>query len=116
MKIFVYVALTLAGLALASCRFPNGVAENHFTVVATPGMSAPILLNEATGESWRLTDSGWQPIAIPLKEHAVESGEIKNEPEALGNRVIKTTNGDDFVITPEMQKGIDEARARREGR
>ena len=78
MKIFVYVALTLAGLALAGCRFPNGVAENHFAVVATPSMSAPILLNEATGESWRLTDSGWQPIAI-LKERAVESDKIKPE-------------------------------------
>ena len=78
MKTFAYIALALAGLALASCRFPNGASENHFAVVATPSMSAPILLNETTGESWRLTDSGWQPIAM-LKEGAVGTGDINKE-------------------------------------
>ena len=74
MKTFTYIALTLAGLVLASCRLPDGVAEHHFAVVATPALSAPILLNETTGDSWRLTDAGWQPIAI-LKEGAASTKE-----------------------------------------
>ncbi len=78
MKTFACVTLTLASLVLASCRFPDFAAERHFVVVANPGMPAPILLNETTGESWRLTDSGWQSIAM-VKEGATTANDARKE-------------------------------------
>ena len=78
MKSFTCIALALASFALASCRFPDMASENHFVVVAYSGMSAPVLLNENTGESWRLTDSGWQPIAM-LKAGAATADDVRKE-------------------------------------
>ena len=62
MKTLIYIVLIFVGLALGGCRFPDGEAKINFKVIAVPGMSTAILLNETTGESWRLTDSEWQPI------------------------------------------------------
>lgn len=78
MKTLAYITLTLVFLSLVSCRFPGNKEESHFAVIACPGISAPILLNETTGESWQLTHSGWQPIAM-LKESVATADDIRKE-------------------------------------
>ncbi len=78
MKTFAYIMLTLVFLLLVSCSFLAKKEESHYTVIACPGMSTPILLNETTGESWQLTHSGWQPIAM-LKGVVATSNDIRKE-------------------------------------
>lgn len=66
MKKFVPVtfSLFLAGFALAGCSDVKVESEdeNRFAIVSHASMPEPILLNQKSGETWRLTEDGWQPI------------------------------------------------------
>ena len=68
-------ALTVAGGALAGCsevELETG-DEKRFAIVTHAGMSQPILLDQESGETWRLTEAGWQPIqALTRKGKAVD--------------------------------------------
>ncbi|HUU71729.1 MAG TPA: hypothetical protein VMW70_03825 [Burkholderiales bacterium] len=56
--------LTVAGGALAGCSEVELEAgdEKRFAIVSHAGLSQPILLDQESGETWRLTEAGWQPI------------------------------------------------------
>ncbi|KPK31867.1 MAG: hypothetical protein AMJ66_07635 [Betaproteobacteria bacterium SG8_40] len=67
--------LLLGSFVLAGCSDVDVEAEgeNRFAIVSNAGMSQPILLNQESGETWRLTDEGWQPIqALDRKGRAVD--------------------------------------------
>ena len=68
-------ALVVAGVALAGCSEVELEAEDEkrFAIVSHSGMSQPILLDQESGETWRLTETGWQPIqALTRKGKAVD--------------------------------------------
>ena len=58
------LVLVLGSFGLAGCSDVEVEAEDkkRFTIVSTAGLPQPILLNQATGETWQLADSGWQRI------------------------------------------------------
>lgn len=66
MKTRVALALLLGSLFLAGCSDVDVESdnENRFTLVSHAGMPQPILLNQKSGQTWRLTDQGWQPIRV----------------------------------------------------
>jgi hypothetical protein len=77
MKKFVLITLALlfAGFALVGCSDVEVDAEdnNRFTIVSHDGMPQPILLNRKSGQTWRLTEEGWQPIkALDRKGRVVD--------------------------------------------
>ena len=74
-KVAIALALLFGSFVLAGCSDVDVEAEdtNRFAIVSHAGMSQPILLNQESGETWRLTGEGWQPIqALDRKGRAVD--------------------------------------------
>ncbi len=74
-NVAITLALLLGSLVLAGCSDVEVEAgdKNRFTIVSHAGMSQPILLNQESGETWRLTGEGWQPIqALDRKGRPVD--------------------------------------------
>ena len=67
------LVLVLGSLGLAGCSDVEVEAEDEkrFTIFSTAGSPQPILLNQATGETWQLTDSGWQRMRVVSKNGKV---------------------------------------------
>ena len=63
------LVLLLGSLGLAGCSDVEVETEDkkRFTIFSNTGSPQPILLNQVTGETWRLTDSGWQRIGVVAK-------------------------------------------------
>ena len=75
MKIGAVLVLAVAGLCLAGCSEVEIESEDEmrFTIVSHSGVSDPILLDQANGRTWRLTEEGWQPIpALDRKGRTVD--------------------------------------------
>ena len=74
MRVVIFtLVLILGSLAVAGCSDVEVEAEDEkqFTIVSISGQPQPILLNQVTGETWRLTDSGWQRIGALSKKGKV---------------------------------------------
>jgi hypothetical protein len=67
------LVLVLGSLGLAACTDVEIETEDEkrFTIFSIAGTPQPILLNQETGESWQLTDSGWQRIREVVKNGKV---------------------------------------------
>ena len=67
MKVMVFILVLVVGsLGLAGCTDIEVEAQDHkrFSIFSNAGSPQPILLNQVTGETWQLTDSGWQRIRV----------------------------------------------------
>ena len=67
------LVLVLGSLGLAGCSDVEVETgdEKQFTIFSGTGSPQPILLNQVTGETWRLTDSGWQRIGLVARNGKV---------------------------------------------
>ena len=69
-SVSITLVLIFGFASLAGCTDVEveAAGKKNFTIVSTAGMPQPILLNQVTGETWRLTDAGWQPIGALSKK------------------------------------------------
>ena len=60
------LVLVLGSLGFAGCSEIEVESEDkkRFTIFSNAGSPQPILLDQVTGESWQLADSGWQRIRV----------------------------------------------------
>lgn len=67
------LVLVLGSLGLAGCTEIEVESEDNkrFTIFSNTGSPQSILLDQVTGESWQLTDSGWQRIRLVVKNGKV---------------------------------------------
>jgi len=71
------LVLVLGSLGLAGCTDVEVEAqdERRFAISSNAGSLQPILLNQVTGETWQLTDSGWQRIRVLARNGKVTDWE-----------------------------------------
>jgi len=67
------LVLVLGSLGVAGCSDVEVESEDEkrFTIVSNVGSPQPILLDQVTGETWQLADSGWQRIRLVAKNGKV---------------------------------------------
>lgn len=60
------LVLVLGSLGFAGCSEVEVESEDEkrFTIFSNAGSPQPILLDQITGETWQLKDSGWQRIRL----------------------------------------------------
>ena len=60
------LVLVLGSLGFAGCSEVEVEFEDEmrFTIFSNAGSPQPILLDQVTGETWQLTDPGWQRIRL----------------------------------------------------
>lgn len=58
------IAIVVGTVLLSGCTDVevNSEDEKQFAIFASAALPQPILLNQVTGETWALTESGWQRI------------------------------------------------------
>jgi len=75
----VIFALALALGALSGCNEVELETkdEQRYSIVSHSGMAQPILLDQESGKTWRLTDEGWEPIqAFSKKGKAIDWDDV----------------------------------------
>jgi hypothetical protein len=78
MKIAAFtLVLLLASLGFSGCSDVEveNEDEKRFRIYSDTGSPQPILLDQVTGETWRLTESGWQAIGLVGKKGKVDEWE-----------------------------------------
>lgn len=62
MRYTAQIVVIIFTVALAGCDYPSESKNKNYKIVLTGSNSEALLLNQTTGESWRLTEAGWRPI------------------------------------------------------
>jgi hypothetical protein len=67
------LVLVLGSIGFAGCSEVEVESEDEkrFTIFSTAGSPQPILMDQITGETWQLTDSGWQRIRLVARNGKV---------------------------------------------
>jgi len=67
------LVLVLGSLGFTGCSEVEVESEDEmrFTIFSNAGSPQPILLDQVTGDTWQLTDSGWQGIRLVARNGKV---------------------------------------------
>jgi hypothetical protein len=86
MRYTAQIVVIIFTVALAGCDYPSETKNKDYKIVLSGSNSEALLLNQTTGESWRLTEAGWRPILSLPKASEKHDDEVQRIEAELARR------------------------------
>ena len=103
MRYVTHLLVVILAFVVGGCDVQNEPKAKKYRIVTIGRDSDALLLNQATGETWRITDAGWAPVPI-LQKTPMKKDESRIE--ELNAELDRRKQIYSFLIQSEVAKNI----------